>query len=70
MGLLVLLAEKTERSKPCHSSYESIRGKDFDTSTNYVRFSKHLKRKMARGFLTGGEPFVTDFCSSVFTGKI
>ena len=39
----------------------SIRGKDFDTSTNKVCFFPNISKKLARGFLMGGEPFVTDF---------
>ena len=61
---MVLLAEKTERSKPCHSSDEFSRGKEFDTSTNYVCFfPQTFKKRICQGFPYGNKPFVTDFCS-------
>ena len=41
------MLRKQKEAKPPHSSDESIQGKDFDTSTNYVCFfPKHLKNKL------------------------
>ncbi len=54
------MLRKQKEAKPCHSSDESIQGKDFDTSTNYVCFfPKHLKNNWPGVFLQT----VTDFCS-------
>jgi len=54
------LLRKQKEAKPCHSSDESIQGKDFDTSTNYVCFfPKHLKNNWPGVFLQT----VTVFCS-------
>ena len=54
------MLRKQNEAKPCHSSDESIQGKDFDTSTNYVCFfHKHLKNNWPGVFLQT----VTDFCS-------
>ena len=54
------MLRKQKEAKPRHSSDESIQGKDFDTSTNYVCFfSKHLKNNWPGVFLQT----VTDFCS-------
>ena len=54
------MLRKQKEAKPRHSSDESIQGKDFDTSTNYVCFfPKHLKNNWPGVFLQT----VTDFCS-------
>ena len=54
------MLRKQKEAKPCHSSDESIQGKDFDTSTNYVCFfPKHLKNNWPGVFLQT----VTVFCS-------
>ena len=54
------MLRKQREAKPCHSSDESIQGKDFDTSTNYVCFfPKHLKNNWPGVLLQT----VTDFCS-------
>ena len=54
------MLRKQKEAKPCHSSDESIQGKDFDTSTNYVCFfPKHLKNNWPGVFLQS----VTVFCS-------
>ena len=54
------MLRKQKEAKPCHSSDESIQGKDFDTSTNYVCFfPKHLKNNGPGVFLQT----VTVFCS-------
>ena len=54
------MLRKQKEAKPCHSSDESIQGKDFNTSTNYVCFfPKHLKNNWPGVFLQT----VTVFCS-------
>ena len=54
------MLKKQKEAKPCHSSNESIQGKDFNTSTNYVCFFPQTFKNNWPGISL---QTVTDFCS-------